>query len=62
MPALLNWWGQATGPLAGQVVGQVLVKPWLRTDPRDALAVQRGGNRAPVLWGTLKQNPFGGKP
>ena len=58
MLALLNWWGQATGPLVGQVVGQVLVKPWLRTDPRDALAVQRRSvmNRTPAVWGALKRN------
>ncbi|GAA3744942.1 hypothetical protein GCM10022239_20670 [Leifsonia bigeumensis] len=31
--ATANWWGQATGPAAGQIVGSnVLVDPWLASD------------------------------
>ena len=53
LTAQMNWWGQATGPLVGQVPGQVRVQPWLRTDPRDVFAVQRSP-RYFTIWGRLK--------
>ena len=58
LDALMNWWGQATGPRAGQIMGRrVRVNPWLRTDPGVPLAVQHP-LRYFAIWGMLKQNLF----
>ena len=35
--AAANWWGQATGPAAGQTTGPVTVSPWLGSDASDPL-------------------------